>query len=279
MSGGFAPCGNGSAGADGRTQSCRCGGAIGPLGVGVATDYTDNATSPRHGTSIQPYSHAGIGLHERSSVAHGRAHSAPPAEPRPRPSHAKAPWLMAMAVDHRAPPPDRSSHASAAAADDHREPPETTWVSQGWCDYMGIRPIALRASPLTAREAAVLGALAASARQRQGRRGQCWTITRDHEELWALPKSWTGLVRVGFDNGIHCTLDCNRSWFQLHVLTTLRQYVAERKYAMIHECLDAHRLPSRVADRIAFMVMGPRQFGRLRRGTSWGTSAIGQLTA
>ena len=220
MSGGVSPTGNGSGGGDRHTQSCRSGGAIGAFGAGVATDYTNTDTSPRHGTSIEPYSHTGFGLHERSSVAHGRAHYAhPEPEPRPRPSHASAPWRMAMAVDHREPPPDRSSHDSAAAGDDHRE--------------MGIRTIAIRSSSLTRGEAAVfLGAhIAASSRPRQGRRGgQCWNTTLDRGDVWNLPTSWQGLWRVGYHNGINCTLAFNRRWFQHVALRRWHSDVKKKTY-------------------------------------------------
>ena len=93
----------------------------------------------------------------------------PEPEPRPRPSHASAP-MVAMEVDHREQPPDRSSHASAAAAYDHRT--------------MGIRPIGVRSSHLTRDEADdFLGA-----HQRAGTR---LSRVRPRRQRW----NWNDMVR------------------------------------------------------------------------------------
>ena len=249
MSRGVSPTGSGSGGSDGHTQSCSCGGAIGSTGAEDATDYTVNATSTRHGTSTELYSHAGIGLHERSSVARRRVHFAPlpEPEPRPRPSHAIAP-MVAMEVDHREPPPDRSSHDSAAAADDHRT--------------MDIRPIDVRSSHLTRDEADdFLGAhqRAGTRLSRVRPRRQRWTnMVRDRgDHLWELPRFLVGLERVGYRNGIHSFLTpFHCRCIQHCAFGGLRQLVSDRR-ALIRVCL-AHRLPMRAVDIITFMAFPVR---------------------
>ena len=164
----------------------------------------------------------------------------------PRASHASAP-MVAMEVDHREPPPDRSSHDSAAAAYDHRT--------------MGIRPIDVRSSHLTRDEADdFLGAhqRAGTRLSRVRPRRQRWNnMVRDRgDHLWELPRKLVGLERVGYRNGIHCTLSFNRRWFQWVAFGGWRKLVSDRR-ALIRACL-AHRLPMRAVDIITFMAFPVR---------------------
>ena len=78
--------------------------------------------------------------------------------------------------------------------------------------------------------------------------------------MWAIPRSWVGLERVGYRNGIHCTLAFNRRWIQ-HVAfggwrKLVSKLVSDRR-ALIRVCL-AHRLPLRAVDIITFMAFPVR---------------------
>ena len=152
--------------------------------------------------------------------------------------------MVAMEVDHREP---RSSHDSAAAAYDHRT--------------MGRRPIDVRSSHFTRDEAAdFLGAhqRAGTRLSRVRPRRQRWNnMVRDRgDHLWELPRKLVGLERVGYRNGIHCTLNFNRRWFQWVAFGGFRKLVSDRR-ALIRVCL-AHRLPMRAVDIITVMAFPVR---------------------
>ena len=76
------------------------------------------------------------------------------------------------------------------------------------------------------------------------------------DHMWAIPRSWVGLERVGYRNGIHCTLAFNRRWFQHVAFGGWRKLVSDRR-ALIRVCL-AHRLPLRAVDIITFMAFPVR---------------------
>ena len=77
------------------------------------------------------------------------------------------------------------------------------------------------------------------------------------DHMWAIPRSWVGLERVGYRNGIHCTLAFNHRWLQHVALGGWRKLVFDRR-VLIHACL-AHRLPLRAVDMITFMVYPVRR--------------------
>ena len=76
--------------------------------------------------------------------------------------------------------------------------------------------------------------------------------------MWVIPISWVGLERVGYRNGIHCTLAFNRRWFQHVAFGGWRKLVSDRTRALqIRLCL-AHRLPLRAVDIITVMAFPVR---------------------
>ena len=76
---------------------------------------------------------------------------------------------------------------------------------------------------------------------------------------WELPRKLVGLERVGYRNGIHCTLSFNRRWFQWVAFGGWRKLVSDRRIrrALIRVCL-AHRLPMRAVDIITCMAFPVR---------------------
>ena len=76
---------------------------------------------------------------------------------------------------------------------------------------------------------------------------------------WELPRKLVGLERVGYRNGIHCTLSFNRRWFQWVAFGGWRKLVSDRRIrrALIRVCL-AHRLPMRAVDIITVMAFPVR---------------------
>ena len=290
MSHGVIPSGSGSSGTQIHTLSGSSGGVIVSSGAEGATDYTTSATSTRYGTTIQLSGNDGTVLiyeliherssgsgmrdHERSSVAHRRSHR--------RVHFAREPVLALLCqiyervcgrihptveAGHREQPPDRSSHISIIDID-HRK--------------MGIRPIDLRLSQRTRCEADVFQRWHRKARARdtwRGRPGSSWDLHRPEDfrpssELRSVAlrivrdyrwqdygvhrwPAWAALYRVGYHNGIYCTLSFNRRWFQRFAFAIWRKLVFERR-ALIRACLANRGVPQRLVDDITGMVFPVR---------------------
>ena len=137
--------------------------------------------------------------------------------------------------DHRE--PERTSHDSTAT-DEHRSPSE--------------RPSHVADAERSSHRSAVVPILRASS-----------TSTR----TWAaritsgvIPTSWLGLERLGYSNGINCTLERNRQWLERHVLRGWIILTAHRRlqrfYALLNE-LFGHRTPLRARALITDMVLEP----------------------
>ena len=270
MSHGVIPSDSGSSGT--QREVCSIGGVIVSSGAEDATDYITSATSTRHGTTTELYGHAGNVLHERSSVAHRRVHFA----------HEAVLGLLCQIYErvcgrihptveagHREQPPDRSSHISIIDID-HRK--------------SGIRPIDLRLSQRTRCEADVFQRWHRKARARdtwRGRPGSSWDLHRPEDfrpssELRSVAlhivrdyrwqaygvrshrwPAWAALYRVGYHNGIYCTLSFNRRWFQRFAFAIWRKLVFERR-ALIRACLANRGVPLRLVDDITCMVFPVR---------------------
>ena len=142
----------------------------------------------------------------------------------------------AAAGDHRE--PERTSHYDAAT-DDHRSPSE--------------RPSHAADAARSSHHSAVVPILRTSS-----------TSTR----TWAaritsgvIPRSWLGLERLGYSNGINCTLECNRRWLERHVMRGWIKHVAQQRLQRVYALLDelfGHRIPLRAKAIIDNMVLASR---------------------
>ena len=143
----------------------------------------------------------------------------------------------------------------AAAAGDHREPERTSHYDAATDDHRSPSELPLHAADAarSSHHSAVVPIL----RTRS-------TSTR----TWAarissgvIPHSWVGLVRLGYRNGINCTLECNRRWLEWLAMRGWIKHVAqqrlERFYALLDELFE-HRIPLRVKAIIENMVGASR---------------------
>ena len=141
----------------------------------------------------------------------------------------------AAADDHRE--PERTSH-DAASTDEHRSPSE--------------RPSHVADAERSSPRSAVVLSLRASAPSMR-----TWParITSG-----VIPNSWLGLERLGYSNGINCTLERNRQWLERHVLRGWIKHAAQQRtqrfYALLDELFE-HRTSLRVRALIATMVLEP----------------------
>ena len=134
--------------------------------------------------------------------------------------------------------PERTSHCDAAT-DDHRSPSE--------------RPSHAADAARSSHHSAVVPILRTSS-----------TSTR----TWAaritsgvIPRSWLGLERLGYSNGINCTLECNRRWLERHVMRGWIKHVAQQRLQRFYALLDelfGHRIPLRAKAIIDNMVLASR---------------------
>ena len=139
----------------------------------------------------------------------------------------------------------------AAAAGDHREPERTSHYDAATDDHRSPSELPLHAADAarSSHHSAVVPIL----RTRS-------TSTR----TWAaritsgvIPRSWLGLERLGYSNGINCTLECNRRWFERHVMRGWIKHVAQQRLQRFYALLDelfGHRKPLRVKAIIENMV-------------------------
>ena len=139
----------------------------------------------------------------------------------------------------------------AAAAGDHREPERTSHYDAATDDHRSPSELPLHAADAarSSHHSAVVPIL----RTRS-------TSTR----TWAaritsgvIPRSWLGLERLGYSNGINCTLECNRRWFERHVMRGWIKHVAQQRLPRFYALLDelfGHRIPMRVKAIIEHMV-------------------------
>ena len=78
------------------------------------------------------------------------------------------------------------------------------------------------------------------------------------DDTYFLPAAWAALERVGYRNGIHCTLSFNHRWFfQRFAFALWRKLVFDRR-ALIRACLADRGVPLRLVDYIACMVFPVR---------------------
>ena len=134
--------------------------------------------------------------------------------------------------------PERTSHCDAAT-DDHRSPSE--------------RPSHAADAARSSHHSAVVPILRTSS-----------TSTR----TWAaritsgvIPRSWLGLERLGYSNGINCTLECNRRWLERHVMRGWIKHAAQQRLQRFYALLDelfGHRIPPRAKAIIDNMVLASR---------------------